>query len=235
MALTLNRGMGSLLCAPGGYPVRLRANGETEVIAMAHRHAETVTAVVQASKTATAWLGIFHAPYAFSTQAGTITATAGSRTVTGSSTTFTQSTSSIRQGLTGFEIRPISHLWTMRVGTVISDTKLTLVDEVPTGGSVSGVTWQAGSGETVVVDRDTDGEITATYQVSAAVDSSETTLVLDFPDTELKPPRAYLVKLWVTEITGETFDDTIRLSSITDETTQPKIGGYVDVVSMSVT
>lgn len=224
MALTLNRGFTGTLFPPGGYPVRLAANTETEVLAMMHRRATSVTASVQASKTATVNMGLFYAPAAFTLQTGTVSSTSGNRKVTGSGTSFSAA-------WVGQELQA-AQTWRLRIARVVSTTELYLDDVAPT--TASGQTFYTGSSQTAVVDRDDNGDIVKTYSANASITSIESDISVTFPITDERPPRSYLLRLWVSDITGDTFDDIFRSSAVTSVTAEPKIVGHVLINSMRI-
>lgn len=92
-----------------------------------------------------------------------------------------------------------------------------------------------GSDNGLVVDLDTDGiTILKSYSTSVAITNANTEITLDLPSIESHIAKPYVVRLTVSDVTGDVSDTVIRDAAITDATTQPRVPGFVDVTEMRV-
>lgn len=92
-----------------------------------------------------------------------------------------------------------------------------------------------GSDNGLVVDLDTDGvTILKSYKTTTDITNADTTLTLDMPSIEDHVAKPYVVRLEISNVTGDTSDTVARDAAITDVTKQPRITGYVDVAEMRV-
>jgi len=153
VAIWANRTYNGILSPPLGWPVRLRVGQDTMIWGVVDKTATSISATVQASKSATVYLAAYNTP-----------------------------------------------------ATV--------------GGADAGL----------VQDFDDDGvTVTASYQTVLTIGSTETTVTLNLPTIDTHVAKPYVIRLWVSDVAGDSADTVIRDTSITDATTQPRIPGYVDV------
>lgn len=159
MAIWANRTYNGVLSPPLGWPVRLRSGQDTMIWGVVDKTATSVSATVQASKSATVYLAVYNTP-------------------------------------------------------------------ATSGGADNGL----------VQDFDADGvTVKTSYQTVATLGSTETTVTLTLPSVSTHVAKPYVIRLWVTDIAGDSADTVARDASITDTTTQPRIPGYVDVSQIVVT